>query len=132
MKSEMKKKNIFARFIDHLKKIGFTNRLALLLVFLLITGLVMGFVLALLSIQYAYTGPLMCFTVVFTPIGTAVSIVLNSIVKKSEAENTWGSKGVKFAEAEARGFGVDENGVPVVSIPGTDESMEPESENPCG
>ena len=88
----------------HLYEMGFTNRLAVYLVLLLTAGLVMGFVLAKLSIASQYTGALMCFTVVFTPIGTACSIVLNSIVKKSQAENTWGSKGVKYAAAEAVGF----------------------------
>ena len=55
---------------------------------LLFVGLAGGFVLAVLSIKYQYTGALACWTVVFTPIGTAVSIVLARIVDKSRAENT--------------------------------------------
>ena len=44
-------------------------------------------------------------TVVFTPIGTAIGIVLNSIVRKSEAENTGADgEGIKYAAAKAAGF----------------------------
>lgn len=50
-------------------------------------------------------GALACFTVVFTPIGTALSIVLNSIVHKSERENVGADgEGIKFAAAKAAGF----------------------------
>ena len=59
-----------------LGRLGFTNCLAVLLVLLLFVGLAGGFVLAVLSIKYQYTGALACWTVVFTPNGTAVSIVL--------------------------------------------------------
>ena len=70
-----------------LGRLGFTNCLAVLLVLLLFVGLAGGFVLAVLSIKYQYTGALACWTVVFTPIGTAVSIVIARIVDKSRAEN---------------------------------------------
>lgn len=86
----------------HLASLGFTNRLALYLVVLLALGLAGGFVLALLSIRYAYTGALMCWTVVFTPIGTAVSVVLARIVDKSRDENTGADgEGIKYAAAKA-------------------------------
>lgn len=87
----------------HLRKIGFTNRLAVYLVLLLTAGLAGGFVLAVLSIKYQYTGALMCWTVVFTPIGTAVSIVLARIVDKSRDENTGADgEGIKYAAAKAK------------------------------
>lgn len=51
-------------------------------------GLIMGFLLAVYSIRAQYMGALACFTVVFTPIGVGIDIVLQAIVKKSQAENT--------------------------------------------
>ncbi len=91
--------------LNHLKSIGFTNRLAIYLTFFLIAGLVGGFVLALLSIRFNYTGQLLCWTVVFTPLGTAMSIVLGKIVDKNRDENTGGNgDGIKFAAAQANKF----------------------------
>lgn len=88
-------------------RLGFTNCLAVLLVLLLLFGLVGGFALAVLSIKYQYTGALACWTVVFTPIGTAVSIVLVRIVDKSRAENTGADgDGIKYAAAKANNFTV--------------------------
>ena len=89
--------------------IGFTNRLAIYLMLFLTAGLAGGFILAWESIKYQYMGALACFTVVFTPVGTAIGIVLNSIVHKSEHENTGADgEGIKFATAKAAGFtGVD-------------------------
>lgn len=88
-----------------LEFLGFTNCLGVLLVLLLLLGLVGGFVLAVLSIKYQYTGALACWTVVFTPIGTAISIVLVRIVDKSRAENTGpGGEGIKYAAAKASNF----------------------------
>ena len=87
------------------KSIGFTNRFGLYLIGLLVIGLVGGFYLALKSIVYQYTGALMCWTVVFTPIGTACSIVLGKIVDKSVIENTSADgDGIKYAAARANGF----------------------------
>lgn len=92
--------------------VGFTNRLAIYLMLFLAAGLVGGFVLALKSIQYQYMGALACFTVVFTPVGTAIGIVLNSIVHKSEAENRGADgEGIKYAAAKAVGFLQNESGV---------------------
>lgn len=83
-----------------MKSIGATNRLAVYLVIMLLFGLVMGFILAVMSIHSDYAGSLICFTVVFTPMGTAISIVLNSIVNKSKAENTGADgEGIKYALA---------------------------------
>ena len=86
----------------HFASLGFTNRLALYIMVLLAIGLAGGFYLAIKSITYGYTGALACYTVVFTPIGTACSIVLSRIVDKSRAENTGGSgEGIKYAMAMA-------------------------------
>lgn len=93
--------------VDVRKKfhIGFTNLLALLIMAFLCAGLMGGFYLALKSIEYQYMGALACYTAVFAPMGTAASIVLNSIVHKSEHENTGANGvGIKFAAAEAAGF----------------------------
>jgi len=90
------------------KKTGFTNRLGVYLVSLLLLGLIGGFYLALKSIEHEYSGSLLCWTVVFTPIGTALSIVLAKIVDKSKAENTGADgTGIKFATALANNFQED-------------------------
>ena len=92
--------------------IGFTNKLALYLMLFLAAGLAGGFILAWKSIEFQYMGALACFTVVFTPVGTAIGIVLNSIVHKSDHENTGADgEGIKFAAAKAAGFTqVDDGG----------------------
>ena len=93
------------------KPLGFTNTLALLLVLLLAAGLAGGFVLAYLSIRYQYTGGLACYTVVFTPIGTALSVVLARVVDKNRAENTSESgDGIVYATAKAAGFKLNNTG----------------------
>ena len=85
--------------------IGFTNCLAIYLLLFLAAGLIGGFLLAVLSIKYQYAGAMACWTVVFTPIGTAIGIVLGKIVDKSKAENVSGSgDGITFASAQANGF----------------------------
>ena len=84
---------------------SFTNGLALSIMSFLKMGLIFGFILAGYSIHKNYMGALYCYTIVFTPIGTAGSIILNSTVKKSENENTdENGKGIKYAIAEANGF----------------------------
>ena len=94
------------------QRLGFTNTLALLLVILLFLGLAGGFLLAVMSIRHSYTGALACYTVVFTPIGTALGVVLGKIVDKSRAENTGPEgKGVVFAAAEADGFAGSDHSV---------------------
>ncbi|MCD8376881.1 MAG: hypothetical protein LUD69_08045 [Oscillospiraceae bacterium] len=90
--------------IKHLKSLGFTNRLALILVLLLIGMVTGGFYLAVRSIEASFTGALYCYTVIATPLGTALSVVLAKVVDKNKAENTDNGKGVKFAAAEARNF----------------------------
>lgn len=90
-----KKKN--GKMTEHLKKIGFTNRLAVYMLLFLFFGLVGGFYLAVISIHNEYMGSLLCWTVVFTPIGTATSLAISRVVDKSKAENTAG--GIKFETA---------------------------------
>lgn len=93
------------------KRMGNTDRLGYILVFILALGLAGGFVLAVLSIKYQYTGALACWTVVFTPIGTALSIVLSRIVEKNRAENTGADgEGVVYATAQAAGFVQNDTG----------------------
>ena len=89
-----KKKEKTHRFLQHLEKIGFSNRLAVYVLLFLLIGLIGGFVLAYFSITRDYLGALACWTIVFTPIGTATSICLSRIVDKSKAENTVG--GIKY------------------------------------
>lgn len=107
----MAKKKKTNQFFKHLKKVGFSNRLAIYVLFFLFIGLVGGFTLALISIKADYLGALACWTVVFTPIGTATSIVLSKIVSKSEAENTQG--GIKYEQclidAEREDYMLHEN-----------------------
>lgn len=92
------------------KRLGFTNRLALLIMLFLAAGLAGGFVLAWRSISCGYTGALVCWSVVFTPIGSAVSIVLGMIVNKSKAENTGANgEGIVYAKAMANRF-VEQDG----------------------
>ena len=89
-------------------KTGFTNKLAICIILFLALGLFGGFILAYRSIEFGYTGELLCWTIAFTPIGTACSIVLNSIVKKSEKENLGANgEGVKYATAKANNFSED-------------------------
>ena len=109
-----KKQNLMTKILNailkHLASLGFTNRLAIYILLFLAAGLVGGFYLALRSIVTGYTGSLMCWTVVFTPIGTACSIVLNKIVHKSEVENTSADgDGIKYATAKANNFGIVED-----------------------
>lgn len=92
--------------------------LAMLLVALLAAGFAGGFILAYLSILHQYTGALAYYTVVFTPIGTALSVVLARVVDKNRAENTGpNGVGVVYASAEATGFsepsGAFENSPPL-------------------
>lgn len=83
-------------------KRGFTDKLAIALVAMIFLGLVGGFYLANKSIDADYNGSLICWTVVFTPIGTALSYVLNSVVKKNQAENTSADgEGIVYAKAMA-------------------------------
>lgn len=88
-----------------MKSIGFTNRLAVYLLLFLLLTLGGSFILAALSIRYQYMGALACWTVAVTPLDTALGIVLNRIVKKSDNENSGADgEGIKYAAAKASGF----------------------------
>lgn len=103
-------RKLITGIIKHIVHLGFTNRLAIYIIGFLFAGLAGGFYLALESIEFNYTGALMCWTVVFTPIGTACSIVLNKVVQKSIAENTGADgEGIKYAAAKANNFQQDSN-----------------------
>lgn len=79
-------------------RLGFTNKLAVALVGILIVGLVMSFTLAVMSIRAQYIGTLACFTVVFTPLGLGIDIVLHAVVNKSKAENTANGVGIRYQQ----------------------------------
>lgn len=88
-----------------LDRLGVTNCMGVYILFFLTVGLAGGFYLALKSIETGYTGALMCWTVVFTPIGTAASLVLGKVVHKSTVENSGADgEGIKYAAAKAAGF----------------------------
>ena len=90
---------------NHFKRLGFTSRLAVYILLFLAFGLLGGFYLAIKSIAVGYSGSLMCWTVVFTPIGTACSIVLSRIVDKNRDENTSADgDGISYALAKANNF----------------------------
>ena len=80
-----------AKFRKKLKRkgLGFTNKLAVSIMLLLFLGLFMGYNLAVKSIEAQYTGALMCYTCVFTPIGTACSV---------------DGMGITFAAAQSNNF----------------------------
>lgn len=87
------------------KKIGFTNTLAIFILLFLFTTILMGFYLAVKSIEYNYLGSLVCFTAAIAPLDAALSIVLGKVVDKNKAENTSGNgDGITFAAAQASGF----------------------------
>lgn len=83
------------------KKIGFTNTLAIYLVLLLTLTLGLGFYLALESIRAQYTGALICWSAVLSPLDACLGIVLMKIVDKSKAENTSNGTGISYALAMA-------------------------------
>lgn len=102
--------------VKRASKLGFTNRLAVVLIGLLTVGLAGSFLLAYWSIKNQYAGALACWTVCFTPLGTALGIVLGKIVDKSKAENMNNGKGIVFAAAEAADFNSENAGAQQGSI----------------
>lgn len=108
--SEFEHPSKIRKCFQHFKDLGFTNRLALYILGFLAIGLSGGFVLAWRSISCGYTGALACWSVCFTPIGTATSVVLSKIVQKSTVENLGANgEGVKYAAAKANGFNKQEH-----------------------
>lgn len=87
------------------KRLGFTDRMAVSLIVLLFLGLILGYDLAVKSIYAQYMGALACYTAVFCPVGTAISIVLAKVVNKNKEENTGADgMGIAFATAQANNF----------------------------
>lgn len=87
------------------RKMGFTNKLAIYLVLLLTFSLVLGFYLALQSIQSQYTGALICWSCVVAPLDACLGIVLARVVEKSRAENLGpNGEGISYAAAQAANF----------------------------
>lgn len=92
------------------KLLGHTDRMGNILIVILALGLIGGFYLANKSIEAKYDGPLYCYTVAFTPIGTALGIVLGKIVDKNRDQNTSETgKGIDYAIAEANNFYTSSN-----------------------
>lgn len=90
---------------QHFRDLGFTNRMALYILALLTLGLLGGFYLACTCIKNGFTSSLACWTVVFTPMSTALSVVLSKVVDKNKAENTGADgEGIKYAQAKADDF----------------------------
>ena len=100
----MKKARKKPWIVKHFSKLGFTNRLAIYILIFLAAGLTGGFYLSIASILAQYTGSLLCWTVVFTPLGTVSAAVLGKVVDKNRDENTNGEMGISFAAAQANGF----------------------------
>ena len=90
------------------KKRGFTDKMAISLIALLSFGLLLGYDLAVKSIYAQYMGALACYTAVFCPVGTAISIVLAKVVDKNKSENMGSDgTGITFASAQANNFKTD-------------------------
>lgn len=87
--------------IQRRKLPGFTDCLAVACVLLLFIGLNMSYRLSVMSIEADYMGALQCFTVVFTPIGTMLGIVLTAVVQKNRAENTSADGGINCLKQKA-------------------------------
>lgn len=80
-------------------KLGFTNKMAVFILFLLTAAIIMSFILAVMSINQQYMGVLACWTACFTPLGVGLDVVLNSTVKKSMQENTAGDgDGIRYRQ----------------------------------
>ena len=89
----------------HFARLGYTPRHQIYILLILARGVAGVFYLPKKPTTTGYTGALMCWTVVFTPIGTACSIVLSKIVHKSEVENSSAQgEGIKYAVAKANNF----------------------------
>lgn len=61
--------------------------MAVFILCMLTVCIILSFILAKDSIENQYTGALACWTACFSPVGVGLDIVLNSTVKKSQAEN---------------------------------------------
>lgn len=96
MARKQKKPN---RLLEHMKTMGFTNRLSVYSLCFLLVSIVLGFVLAMYSVMKSYTAPLVVYTACVAPIGSLISISIGFSIKKSEKENIAG--GIKYDLAMA-------------------------------
>lgn len=101
-------KRVASKQSEKKKKIGFTDKLSLYILCTIFITILMGFFLALKSIEYNYVGSLICFTAAIAPLDSALAFVLSRVVDKNKAENTAGNgDGIKFAAAQATRFAND-------------------------
>lgn len=85
-------------------KIGFTNKMNVFILSLLTTYIFMSFVLAWFSIREQYMGALACWTACTSPLGVVLGLVINTSVKKSQAENTGANgEGIRYHQISSEG-----------------------------
>lgn len=95
--SKKKKKKLW--IVRHFSKLGFTNRLCIYSLLFLTGSIVLGFILAVMSIRENANFTLAAYTCSVAPIGTFISIAIGKAVDKSAKENTSG--GLKYEMALA-------------------------------
>ena len=95
----MPKKKKKPWIVRHFSKLGFTNRLCIYSLFFLSGSIVLGFILAIMSIRANANFTLAAYTCSVAPIGTFISIAIGKAVDKSAKENTSG--GLKYEMALA-------------------------------
>ena len=76
-----RKKKRQNRLLKHLKSLGFTNRLCLYALCFLLISIVLGFVLAVMSIRSEANFTLAAYTCSVAPIGTFISIAIGKAVE---------------------------------------------------
>lgn len=94
-----KKKKKEPWIVRHFSKLGFTNRLCIYSMLFLTGSIVLGFILAVMSIRANANFTLAAYTCSVAPIGTFISIAIGKAVDKSAKENTSG--GLKYEMALA-------------------------------
>ena len=105
--AKQKKKN---RLLKHLKSLGFTNRLCIYALTFLLISIVLGFILAVMSIKNEANFTLAAYTCSVAPIGTFISIAIGKAVDKSKHENlSSDGTGLVFAAAQSKGFVRDDD-----------------------
>lgn len=97
------------------KKLGFTNKMCVGILLTIAVTIIMGFYLAIRSIDSQYLGTLACFTVAIAPVDSVLGVVLKEAVKKSTAENTGADgEGIMYAKAKQNGFADSSNDAPAI------------------
>lgn len=95
----MPKKKKKPWIVRHFSKLGFTNRLCIYSLLFLSGSIILGFILAVMSIRENANFTLAAYTCSVAPIGTFISIAIGKAVDKSAKENTSG--GLKYEMALA-------------------------------